>query len=446
MYGNRWRQPCSGWQGLRYSATPGLGFRTGVAEYRNPCHPASLRLVACLGLFAVLASSTLRADEADRAKSSAAVKALGDKAASKAEYASVPLTKEAAGRALAILWERHAAEIKESRAGEVKAKRLIILDLEMPFAYKVFGEKPVGGRSLYLSMHGGGGAPARVNDQQYENQKGLYKPEEGVYLAPRAPSNTWDLWHQSHVDGFFERLIEDMVVFEDVDPDRVYLMGYSAGGDGVYQLAPRMADRLAAASMMAGHPNESSPLGLRNLPFAIHVGGDDAAYNRNKVAREWGDKLDQLRKDDPEGYLHLTEIHPGRGHWMNREDASAVPWMAKFRRDPVPKKVVWYQDDVTHDRFYWLAVEPGRAAKGATVIASVEGQEVRIEKAEGVEKLLVRLDDRLLDLDKPVKITARGKTLFEGHVPRTIGGLEKTLEGPGDVKLAFAAEVAVTVP
>ena len=99
----------------------------------------------------------------------------------------------------------------------------------MPFAYKVFGEKPKEGRSLFLSMHGGGGAPARVNDQQYENQKGLYKPEEGVYLAPRAPSNTWDLWHQSHIDAFFERLIEDMVVFEDVNRDRVYLMGYSAG-------------------------------------------------------------------------------------------------------------------------------------------------------------------------------------------------------------------------
>ncbi len=405
----------------------------------TPC----LRLVACLVLLESVATSPLWADAPDRARSSAAIKALGGPDAPKSDYASVALTREDAGRALAILWERHVAEIKESRAAEIKAKRLKIGDLEMPFAYKVFGEKPVGGRSLYLSMHGGGGAPARVNDQQYENQKGLYKPEEGVYLAPRAPTNTWDLWHQSHIDAFFERLIEDLVVFEDVDPDRVYLMGYSAGGDGVYQLAPRMADRLAAASMMAGHPNEASPLGLRNLPFAIHVGADDSGYNRNKVAREWGDKLDQLRKDDPDGYLHLTEIHPGRGHWMNREDASAVPWMAQFRRNPVPKKVVWFQDDVTHDRFYWLAVEPGRASKGSTVIALVDGQEIRIEKAEGVKTLLVRLDDRLLDLDRPVKITAQGKTLFEGTVPRTIANLEKTLAGPGDAKLAFAAEVAV---
>jgi hypothetical protein len=207
-----------------------------------------------------------------------------------------------------------------------------------------------------------------------------------------------------------------------------------------------MADRFGAASMMAGHPNEASPLGLRNLPFAIHVGENDAAYNRNKVGREWGDKLDELRKADPEGYLHLVEIHPGRAHWMNREDASAVPWMARFSRNPVPRKVVWNQDDVTHDRFYWLAVEPGHAKARSTVIASVEGQEVKIEKAEGVEKLLVRLDDRLLDLDKSVKITANGETLFEGLAPRTIASLEATLKGPGDPKLAFAAEVPVTVP
>ena len=68
------------------------------------------------------------------------------------------------------------------RKYETKSSIIKIGELEMPFAYKIFGEKPKDGRSLFISMHGGGGAPARVNDQQYENQKGLYKPEEGVYL------------------------------------------------------------------------------------------------------------------------------------------------------------------------------------------------------------------------------------------------------------------------
>jgi poly(3-hydroxybutyrate) depolymerase len=402
----------------------------------------ALRLLTCL-ILASLAPSTLLADEADPATSKAAIEALAANHAEK--YTATPLTKDDASKALGILLDRRIAEVKATRAAEVKDHKIKLGELEMPFAYKIFGEKPATGRSLFISMHGGGGAPARVNDQQYENQKGLYKPEEGVYLAPRAPSNTWDLWHQSHIDGFFERLIEDMVVFEGVDRDRVYLMGYSAGGDGVYQVAPRMADRFAAASMMAGHPNESSPLGLRNLPFALHVGANDSAYDRNKVAREYGDKLDELRKADSLGYEHLVEIHPGRAHWMNREDASAVPWMAKFRRNPTPKKVVWNQDDVTHDRFYWLAVPPGQAKARSTVVASIEGQEVRIEKAEGVEKLIIRLDDRLLDLDKPVKVTSGGKTLFEGLAPRTISTLEETLRGPGDPKLAFPTEIAVTI-
>ena len=35
------------------------------------------------------------------------------------------------------------------------------------------------------------------------------------------------------------------VIKENVNPNKVYLLGYSAGGDGVYQLAPRMANRWA---------------------------------------------------------------------------------------------------------------------------------------------------------------------------------------------------------
>ena len=116
-----------------------------------------------------------------------------------------------------------------------------------------------------------------MNDGQYENQKRLYTPKEGVYFVPRAPTNTWNLWHQGHIDGFFQRVIENMMLFEDVNPNRVYIMGYSAGGDGVYQLAPRLADRLAAAAMMAGHPNETQPDGLRNLPFTLHMGANDGS-------------------------------------------------------------------------------------------------------------------------------------------------------------------------
>ena len=291
-------------------------------------------------------------------------------------------------------------------------------------------------------MHGGGGAPPRVNDRQWENQKRLYKLPEGVYLVPRAPTNTWNLWHQAHIDGMFDRLIENLIVFEDVDPNRVYLMGYSAGGDGVFQLAPRYADRLAAAAMMAGHPNETSPLGLRNLPFTIHMGGLDAAYKRNAIAKEWEDKLAKLQQEDPEGYPHLVKIYADKGHWMDREDASAIEWMAKFRRNTHPDRIVWKQDDVEHQRFYWLATDASQNKDRAEVRAERDGQKIDIRSAD-VKRLAVRLNDDMADLDQPITVKNDDKVLYQGTVPRTVSTIAKTLAERGDPASVYYAEVEV---
>jgi hypothetical protein len=56
---------------------------------------------------------------------------------------------------------------------------------------------------------------------------------------------------------------------------------------------------------------------------------------------------------------------------------------------------------------------------------------------------LVRLDDRMVDLDRAVKITHAGKQLFAGVTPRTVAVMLRTLTDLGDRKLMFDAEVAV---
>ncbi len=359
------------------------------------------------------------------------------------DYAAVPLTRADEGTARDLIWKAHIAFIRRDRAQEVTDRVLTDGKLTMPFFFKTFGKRPAAGHSMWISMHGGGGAPARVNDQQYDNQKRLYSLDEGLYLAPRAPTNTWNLWHEAHIDRLFGRLIEDLIVLQDVNPDRVYILGYSAGGDGVYALGPRMADRWAAASMMAGHPNGVSLLSVRNLSFALQCGGNDAAYNRNKITKEYGDKLGELRNDDPAGYEHFVKIHEGKPHWMNLEDKVALPWMAKFARNPIPERVVWKQTEVAHDRLYWLAVPPGTGTLGSLVIADRKGQAVTIRKAESVGKLILRFDDRMMNLDEPVTVEFDGKVLFSGPVPRTIAVILKTLDGYGDPKLIFCAETEV---
>lgn len=362
-----------------------------------------------------------------------------------AKFATTPLTAKQAQAAAATLWAKRRALLTESRKAEFDSRVITLNGKSMPFWYKTFGDAPADGRRLFISMHGGGGAPARVNDQQYENQKRLYQPKEGIYLVPRAPTNTWNLWHEAHIDQFFDRLITDMILFENVNPDRVYIMGYSAGGDGVYQLAPRMADRLAAASMMAGHPNETQPDSLRNLPFTIHMGARDSAYRRNEIAAEWKDKLKTLRDADPNGYPHEVTLHEGRAHWMNLEDRVAVPWMAKFERNRFPDRIVWKQDDVTHERFYWLQVTADNAKGRPRIVATRSGNTVTIEQSD-VGEVTILASDEIFNLAERLTIRHADSTLFNGRVERTVATLAESLLERDDPRLTFSAAVTVTIP
>jgi poly(3-hydroxybutyrate) depolymerase len=364
--------------------------------------------------------------------------------------ARVALTKADAATVTKALWDDHVAALKAERAEEMKAKVLTFGDKKMKYEVVKFGSGGQG-QPLFISMHGGGGAPAEVNESQWANQIKLaqaYKPKAGLYVAPRAPTDTWNLWHEGHMDTLFARLIENMVAVEGVDPNRVYLMGYSAGGDGTYELTPRMADRFAAASMMAGHPNSVSPLGLRNVPFTIHVGAEDGGergYHRNEKAAEFGKKLDDLQKADPGGYEHWVHIHEGRSHWMNMEDKEAIPWMEKHTRNPIPDKIVWHQSGVTHDHYYWLAIPKEDAKGGQDITAERSGQAITVNTRSNPH-VTVLLNDTVLDMDQPVTVTWNGKTLEPRRVDRTIAVIRRTLEERGDPFLTFSAEMTLPPP
>ena len=341
-------------------------------------------------------------------------------------------------------WQIVLEKLRAERADEMKNQAITIGDKTMRLLARTFGKPPEGGRPLVISLHGGGHAPAAVNDQQWQNQIRLYQPEGSLYVAPRAPTNTWNLWHEEHMDAFYDRLIENCVVLYGINPNRVYVMGYSAGGDGVYQIGPRMADRWAAASMMAGHPNEALPLSLRNTPFSLQVGGKDTAHKRNEVCQEWASKLEALEKANPGSYVHFFKYYPEHGHWMNRDDAVAVPWMLKYTRNPWPKAITWYQDDVIGTRFYWLSVDKNLAKKEQLIEATCEGQMITI-KAEDPKKLTLRLSDHLLDLDQEIKVVWNEKVVFQGKVARSESAIVSSLSERADPSSVATALLKVEV-
>lgn len=367
------------------------------------------------------------------------------------DFAKAAIDKNEEAQAAGIIYPVVQQSVEQEFGSGWDARVLKIGDKQMKIWYKVYGECPVDGRSLYISLHGGGNTAPSVNDGQWNNQKGLYTPAEGVYLAPRAAVDDWDMWFQQHTQDFYDAIIRMAVIRENVNPDKVYLMGYSAGGDGLYRMAPRMADRWAACAMMAGHPGGVSGMSARNIGFTLWMGANDSAYNRNIRIVEFGEHLASLKAEDPEGYVYEVNVVPGKGHWMDLEDKAAVPWMAKFRRNPLPDRVAWKQDNERGEcvlgDFYWLAIDAGEMSKenpnkAKELIVERSGNTFTVLRSE-YDKFYIALNSDMVDFSQPVKVIKDGATLFEGMVTPNIKDVYESAMSRKDDRYIFSAYVTV---
>jgi hypothetical protein len=392
----------------------------------------------------------------------------------------------------ALLWQRYRAEASRDpvRIEENKACQLRFGSV-MRYSCKKAGEKPAAGYPLYIALHGGGSAPAEVNEGAWQSMSSWYlgSIKQGLYVAPRGIADEWNLHSLPDSFPMYDRLIENMILFEDADPNRVYLLGYSAGGDGVYQIAPRMADRLAAANMSAGHPNGVGGLNLYNLPFLIQMGEVDTAYDRHKVAAGYALGLDALQKECGGGFVHDCFLHLDKGHgiierdpaetpqaviadvgaWLQKGDrtarqvnANAIVWVRQYVRNPWPTRVVW-DLNTRADRsgvkssgekllstpnrgnlFYWLDVTQAKdIAPGndrIDVHLDKAANALVIDKTVGWLRLL--LNGSMLDLSKPVTVIVGGKT-FAVPVKPSLGTMLRTLEDRGDPNYCFEAAITV---
>lgn len=354
------------------------------------------------------------------------------------------LDREQAAAARADVIDHWYGEIRSATDYIAMDRKFIHGDLEMPISCMVFGQKPDDGYSLYISLHGGGNAPKDLNDSQWQNQWHLYRPAEGVYICPRAPYDDWDMHFKPGLDEFYKDIILFAYSHLGVNPDKVYIMGYSAGGDGVWRLAPRMADTWAAASMMAGHPGDVSLVNLRNTPFMVWCGALDSAYDRNRQCSARIAELDSLQNSDPEGYIHEGHIVAGKSHWMDQADTLAVGWMAQYRRNPYPSKIVWRQEEVLHDSFYWVSVPDDEMARGKEVRLSVRDNVISIDRCD-YSRLTFGLNDSIVNLDKPVKVKMNDRTIARKKLVRSMETMEKTLHERQDARYAFDSELEVII-
>lgn len=338
-------------------------------------------------------------------------------------------------------------EEKPTRKAILESGELLLEGYVMPFTAIYHGSRPENGYSLFIGLHGGGGCPKQTNDGQYENHKGLYTLPEGIiWFVPRAPEDAWNMWHLPYIDRMLDYIIQSFIICDIANPNKVFVTGYSAGGDGVYKLAPRMADRLAGAAACGGHPNGASILSLRNTAFTLHVGEHDSAYNRNKVGLEYQEKFRVEKEKDPSGYDHFVKIQKGCGHWMDLRDFEGFKWLFTKVRTPLPHKIVWKQcNDVLKLSFYWLVLPEHQIKKGSLVTALLKGNSVFLESTD-VTTIGVRLNDSMVNLQCPVLIYFNQICVFNSLVERSLETARATILERYDPNNVFCAEIYVNAP
>ena len=470
------------------------GIRRGTAAEGTgiPCRTIALMAAA---LSILIPFTLISAGEPEQKKAEAplspAVKLINSMSFEelfKSGKTNMPLKLEDVPNIKTLLWAKYSDEQKRDprRIQEHKSKRIPYLSSVMRYGYHKVGPRPETGYPLYINLHGGGSCPAPFNDGQWRaavncgtralNGGGV---KSGIHVAPRGISNGSALHSERHSFPLYDRLIENMILFEGVDPNRVYLMGFSAGGDGVYQVSPRMADRFGAANMSAGHHNNANPTSLYNLPFLMQMGERDTAYGRHKAVAHYNMRLDGLQKAHPGGYVHTIYLHYGKGHgfggsrkvianpvaWLQKgdrttktADTDSVRWLSKYTRNPFPKKIVWdvgtraerggvagedkslWLSTARGKQFYWLDLT--RGDMGGTIIARLDKPTNTVIIDQPARWLRILLTGQMLDLSKPVNVKIQDKQYKLTRTPN-LRMLMHTLADRGDPNYMFEADIVI---
>ncbi|VAV92759.1 hypothetical protein MNBD_ACTINO02-2976 [hydrothermal vent metagenome] len=247
-----------------------------------------------------------------------------------------------------------------------------------------------------------------------------------------------------------------------VNSDRLYLMGYSLGGETVMTTAAMHGQRIAAgigmANTFAFPPDvvglwETFAENIRGV-LLLHVWGDqdntnipglnfrDASEGLAELNRRFGRLADGMGLDN----YSAVEL-PGVGHGDVTLEAATLIDFLRVTRGPVPTSIdhsfrYIHQADTTWVEGHewegadWLdpalevVVAPGeteREAEGRVIAgllgsikASAAGNSIELTTTH-LSDLTVWLTDDLVDFDQPITIVHNGIEVFSGMVTRDYG-------------------------
>ena len=319
------------------------------------------------------------------------------------------------------------------------------------------------GKGLCVSLHGGGEGAGSADSW---SMKGC------MTIAPQGLLIHGDNWNCVHGEKQVLSLIEIAKAQYDIDPDRVYVVGFSMGGTGSWHMAGRFPDLFAGAAPCNGvlmaqpvsqvqtkEEVQTIQYGLvpntYNLPLYFCTGSVDKNCRPGTYLFTW-DVIQDLRQEYPEGYKQIQfEYHIGVAHAFGPgQPSKALKWLAAQKRNTYPKKLVWEYAANPHPlpdgkdttrryqkhTFYWIRHD--HPEDRMEIIATRKGNEfdVSLVGAEA-EGLYVMLNPNMIDVSKEVVVRLEGEEVYRGKPEPDVLTIVESLDSKLDKSLTFDRKV-----
>ncbi|HLG42413.1 MAG TPA: hypothetical protein VI643_03525 [Planctomycetota bacterium] len=315
--------------------------------------------------------------------------------------------------------------------------------------YYLAGTKEGKKLPLFIGLHGGGGSASDSGAQamSFGFPKGCLAVFPTALTRPAVTE-----WNREREAQYVLALIEELKRSYDIDTNRIYLSGLSMGGWGTFCIGSHHADVFAGLAPCAAGACEPSVdrekctifANLHNTPIRWYHGerdnnppADHPSFGVRKAAK----RLEELQQEHG-GYVFEYKEVPGLGHAAPPDGfAPTFDWLLRQKRNPCPSKVVWEPHRRTGRHFFWLKVASPTPGTGIEAEIDRKKNSVAV-KTRGIDTgWTVFLNDKLVDLNKPVSVTVNGKRKFSGRVARSLTATVETIAAKRDPEMVFTARI-----
>jgi hypothetical protein len=331
-----------------------------------------------------------------------------------------------------------------------------------------------------FQLHGGVGG--RDTNQPRGTGESPLQGAEQIYVVPYSwIDSPW--WSDAQVQN--EAAITDAIKRSyNVDENRVVVAGVSDGGTGAYYTAMRDTTPYASFLPLNGFimvlandgidEGQLFPNNLRNKPMFVINGGKDPLYPAARV--------EPFVRHLMSGVKIAYYPQPDAGHntawWPDMKDIFEK-FVTDHPRDPHPDTLTWEtSDERNYNRAHWLVIDQLGAqrddaqplndlnlVRDSNVVPFVAASYFPIfarpkrsgrvdlvrtgntiqAATRGVTAFTLLLSPDEFDFNEPVRVTANGRTVFEGSIQRDLKTLLRWAARDNDRTMLYGAELKIKV-